>query len=42
MKNWMKNIADDKKSVTLKTKIKEDPWGNKYELYIYTYTHTYL
>ena len=32
------NIADDKKSVTLKTKIKEDPWGNKYELYIYTYS----
>ena len=32
------NLADDKKSVTLKTKIKEDPWGNKYELYIYTYS----
>ena len=32
------NIADDKKSVTLKTKIKEDPWGNKYEFHIYTYS----
>lgn len=32
------SIAEDKKSVALKTKIKEDPWGNKYELYIYTYS----
>ena len=31
-------VADDKKSITLKTKIKEDPWGNKYEFYIYTYS----
>ena len=31
-------ISDDKKSITLKTKIKEDPWGNKYEFYIYTYS----
>lgn len=31
-------IADDKKSITLKTKIKEDPWGNKYEFNIYTYS----
>ena len=31
-------IADDKKSITLKTNIKEDPWGNKYEFYIYTYS----
>lgn len=31
-------IADDKKSITLKTKVKEDPWGNKYEFYIYTYS----
>lgn len=30
-------IADDKKSITLKTKSKEDPWGNKYEFNIYTY-----
>ena len=34
----IKNIADDKRSVTLKTKLKEDPWGNKYEFYIYTYS----
>ena len=34
----IERIADDKKSVTLKTKTKEDPWGNKYELYIYTYS----
>ena len=31
-------IADDKKSITLKTEIKEDPWGNRYEFYIYTYS----
>ena len=32
------SISEDKKSITLKTKVKEDPWGNKYELYIYTYS----
>lgn len=32
------NIADDKRSIVLKTKTKEDPWGNKYEFYIYTYS----
>ena len=31
-------VSDDKKSITLKTKAKEDPWGNKYEFYIYTYS----
>lgn len=31
-------ISDDKKSIILKTKLKEDPWGNKYEIYIYTYS----
>ena len=31
-------VAADKKSITLKTKVKEDPWGNKYEFYIYTYS----
>lgn len=34
----VESVADDKKSITLKTKIKEDPWGNKYEFYIYTYS----
>lgn len=33
----IESIGEDKKSITLKTKIKEDPWGNKYEFYIYTY-----
>ena len=31
-------ISDDKRNVTLKTVIKEDPWGNNYEFYIYTYS----
>lgn len=31
-------VADDKKSITLRTKLKEDPWGNKYEFNIYTYS----
>ena len=34
----VESVADDKKSITLKTNIKEDPWGNKYEFYIYTYS----
>lgn len=34
----VESVADDKESITLKTKIKEDPWGNKYEFYIYTYS----
>ena len=34
------SVADDKKSITLKTKSKKDPWGNKYEFYIYTYSGT--
>ncbi len=33
----IKNIAEDKRSAVLQTKIKEDPWGNKYEFDIYTY-----
>ena len=32
------SISDDKRSVTLKTSVKKDPWGNKYEFYIYTYS----
>lgn len=31
------SIADDKKSVRFETKLKDDPWNNKYEVYIYTY-----
>lgn len=31
-------VSDDKKSFRLKTKLKEDPWGNKYEFDIYTYS----
>lgn len=34
----VERMAEDKKSITLKTNIKEDPWGNKYEFYIYTYS----
>lgn len=30
-------IASDKKSITLETVIKTDPWGQKYRLNIYTY-----
>lgn len=31
------SISEDKKSVELSTKIKEDPWNNKYDFTIYTY-----
>ena len=34
----IEEISDAKNCVTLKTKIKEDPWGNKYEFFIYTYS----
>jgi prepilin-type N-terminal cleavage/methylation domain-containing protein len=30
-------IAADKKSVLLRTKLKSDPWKNKYDINIYTY-----
>ena len=30
-------IAEDKKSLKLKTKIKKDPWNNNYKLIIYTF-----
>lgn len=33
-------ISDDKKSFRIKTKLKEDPWGNRYEFDIYTYSGT--
>lgn len=33
----IKEVSDDKRSATLQTKLKEDPWGNQYEFYIYTY-----
>lgn len=29
-------VYADKKSVSLKTKVKTDPWNNKYSLHIYT------
>ena len=32
----IESISTDKKSACLKTKIKEDPWNNKYEIQIYT------
>ena len=31
-------IGEDKKSVKLSSVIKKDPWNNKYEFYIYTYS----
>ena len=31
-------IAEDKKSVRLVSNIKKDPWNNKYEFNIYTYS----
>ena len=30
-------LADDKRSVNLSTKVKTDPWGNKYQVSVYTY-----
>ncbi len=30
-------IADDKRSVVLQSKLKQDPWNNKYLIHIYTY-----
>lgn len=29
-------VSADEKSITLKTKVKTDPWNNKYSLHIYT------
>lgn len=34
----LKETSQDKKSVTLETVIKEDPWRGKYEINIYTYS----
>ena len=34
----LSEIAADKKSFCLNTKIKQDPWGSKYKFYIYTYS----
>lgn len=31
-------VSEDKHSVVLQTKVKTDPWHNKYRIYIYTYS----
>ena len=33
----IKEISEDKRSAVFRTKMKKDPWGNKYEIDIYTY-----
>lgn len=38
----IESIGTDKKSVCIKTKIKEDPWNNKYEIRVYTSPETSL
>lgn len=34
------SAAEDKKSAVLQTKLKDDPWGNRYQLRVYTYAGT--
>lgn len=31
------SIAEDKRSMKLKTAVKDDPWGNSYQMDVYTY-----